>query len=356
MPRNVIRAALLLLATLAVVVVAACGGSDSGSDKSPKERLASVKPLSSAQVAVAARIFFDNAPPSVGDKLELTFNGPLRNNGADKLPSLDWKVAFSGLTTQFTSRVVSTGDNLFINLGGQDFEVGQQAVARATEQAQASKQKGLAQIGFNPLGAIKDVKKSGTRTLRRREARPSTRGAIDPDAVMDQYERLSQSLPTTGAAQAVPQGRLTPQQRAQVKRTFGSPRFEAAVADDDTVRQLSLTSKFTTPAANRDSAGGITGGRIEYRIDYTAVGKPVDHHGADGHAADRGLRARAAAHPRQEELASSGPPRGRARGRRGAARLRARPALQQRARSPRRSAGPGPPRASSRPARGSCGA
>ena len=92
---------------------------------------------------------------------------------------------------------------------------------------------------------------------------------------MDQYERLSQSLPTTGAAQAVPQGRLTPQQRAQVKRTFGSPRFEAAVADDDTVRQLSLTSKFTTPAANRDSAGGITGGRIEYKIDYTAVGKPV---------------------------------------------------------------------------------
>ena len=181
MPRNVIRAALLLLATLAVAVVAACGGSDSASsDKSAKERLASVKPLSSAQVAVAARIFFDNAPPSVGDKLELTFDGPLRNNGADKLPSLDWKVGFSGLTTQFTSRIVSTGDNFFINLGGQDFEVGQQAVARVTEQAQASKQKGLAQIGFNPLAAIKNVKETGTRTLRRREARPSTPARSTP--------------------------------------------------------------------------------------------------------------------------------------------------------------------------------
>jgi hypothetical protein len=92
---------------------------------------------------------------------------------------------------------------------------------------------------------------------------------------MDQYERLSQSLPTTGAAQAVPQGRLTPQQRAQVKRTFGSPRFEAAVAKDDTVRQLTMTSKFTTPATNRDAAGGITGGRIEYKVEYSAVGKPV---------------------------------------------------------------------------------
>ena len=90
---------------------------------------------------------------------------------------------------------------------------------------------------------------------------------------MDQYERLSQSLPTTGAAQAVPQGRLTPQQRAQVKRTFGSPRFEAAVAEDETVRRLVVTTAFTTPAVNREGAGGITGGRIEYRLEYTDVGK-----------------------------------------------------------------------------------
>jgi hypothetical protein len=275
MPRTVTRVALLLLATVAMAVVAACGGSGTASsEKTAKQRLASVKPLSTAQVGVAARIFFDNAPPSVGDKLELTFDGPLRNNGADKLPSLDWKVAFSGLTTKFTSRLVSTGDNFFINLGGQDFEAGQQAVARITEQAQASKQKGLAQIGLNPLAAIRNVKQTGTRTFDGAKLSVYA-GAVDPDAVMDQYERLSQSLPTTGAAQAVPQGRLTPQQRAQVKRTFGSPRFEVAVAKDDTVRQLSLTSKFTTPAANKDAAGGITGGRIEYRIEYTGVGKPV---------------------------------------------------------------------------------
>jgi hypothetical protein len=274
MNRVIPRTALLLLLA-GLLALTACGGADNASsEKSAKQTLSSVKPLSSAQTSVALRIFFDNAPPSVGDKLELTFNGPLRNNGADKLPSLDWKVAFSGLTTKFTSRVVSTGDNFFINLGGQDFEAGQQAVARLTEQAQASKQKGLAQIGLNPLGAIKNVKKSGTRTF---DGTKLTvyKGAVDPDAVMDQYERLSQSLPTTGAAAAVPQGRLTPQQRAQVKRTFGSPRFEAAIAQDDTVRQLLLTSKFTTPAANKDAAGSITGGRIEYRIEYTDVGKPV---------------------------------------------------------------------------------
>ena len=56
---------------------------------------------------------------------------------------------------------------------------------------------------------------------------------------MDQYERLSQGLPDDRRRRRrSPRGALTPQQRAQVKRTFGSPRFEAAVADDDTVRQL----------------------------------------------------------------------------------------------------------------------
>ena len=161
MPRSVTRAALLLLALTAAVVVAACGGSG-GTEKSAKETLASVKPLPSAQVDAALRIFFDNAPPEVGDKLELTFTGPLRNNGADKLPSLDWKIAFSGLTTRFASRAVSTGDNFFVNLGGQDFEAGREAVAQLTAQAREAKQKGASAVGLDPLGAVKGVKKAGS--------------------------------------------------------------------------------------------------------------------------------------------------------------------------------------------------
>jgi hypothetical protein len=273
MPRTFTRVGLLLLAILATVVVAACGGSGkAGAEKSARETLTSVKPLSSAQVNAGLSIAFDNAPASVGDKLELTFGGPLRNNGADKLPSLDWKVAFTGLTTHFTSRVVSTGDDFFINLGGQDFEAGREAVAQQLQQARDAKRKGI--IGFDPLTAIKDVKKAGTVTVAGAKATSYT-GTVDLDGVMDQFERLSQSLPTTGAAAAVPQGRLTSEQRAQVKRTFGTPRFEAAVAKDNTVRRLVVTTKFTTPAANREGAGGITGGRIEYRVEYSDVGKAV---------------------------------------------------------------------------------
>jgi hypothetical protein len=272
MGRAITRAALLLLVGGIVALAAACGGSEKESARDPKATLADVKPLPSAQTAVAFRILFDNAPASVGDKVELTFDGPLRNNGPDKLPSLDWKVAFSGLATKFTSRIVSTGNNFFINLGGQDFEAGEQAVQQLADQARASKQKGLAQVGLNPLAAVRDVKDAGDRTFDG-ETLAVYKGAIDLDVLMDQVERLSQGLPTNGAAQTIPQGHLTAQQRGQVKRMFGSPRFEVGVADDDTVRQLLITSKFTTPAANREAAGGITGGRMEYRVSYTDVGQ-----------------------------------------------------------------------------------
>lgn len=265
------RTILILLTLLAAIAVQACGGS-AADEKSAKETLSSVKPLSSAQTSAAFRIFFDNAPPSVGDELELTLKGPLRNNGVDKLPSLDWKLAFSGLATKFTSRIVSTGDNFFINLGGQDFEAGEAAVRQLTDQARSAQHKGLAQVGLNPLAAVRDVKEAGAAKFDG-EKLTLYKGAIDLDVVMDQVERLSRGLPTTGAAETIPQGRLTPQQRGQVKRTFGSPRFEVGVADDDTVRQLLITSKFTTPAANREAAGGITGGRMEYRLEYTDVGE-----------------------------------------------------------------------------------
>ena len=320
------RRALILLLLVATTALVACGGSASD-EKSAKQTLASVKPLKSAQTAVALRVFFDNAPASVGDKLELTMNGPLRNNGADKLPSLDWKIAFSGLATKFTSRVVSTGDNFFINLGGQDFEAGEQAVQQLTDQAQESKQKGLAQVGLNPLAAVRNVKAAGDRTFdgetlkvykgddrRRRRARPDRAAEPGPP-----QRRRGADDPRRQA-----HGRAARAGQAHVRK----PRFEAAVADDDTIRQLLVTSTFTTPAANREAAGGITGGHMEYRVDYTKVGEDDHDHAAEEPAAALRLRAAGPADPVQARLVThSGqvePVR-----RRRAPRLRARAPLEQ---------------------------
>ena len=266
MPRRRLLALLLALGALAL---AACGGG-SGDDKAgARERLAGVKPLESARANAVLRLALDGAPAEVGDEIRLSFSGPLRSNGVDKLPSLDWKIAFSGFATTFESRLVSTGDDVFVALGGEDFQVGREAVARAVGQARKTQQRpgqGLAALGIDPLGAVRSVEESGTGEVAGTKTTRYT-GTVDPDALFVQYEKLAENTP--GAAGAAG---LTPEQRAQVKRTFAPPTFEAHVAEDDTIRRLVVATRFATTPENREASGGISGGRIEYRLEYSDVG------------------------------------------------------------------------------------
>ena len=271
------RLALALL-VLAVGLVAACGGSEttSSSSEAPKDALADVKPITSATVDAVLRINLEGAPAEIGDRVELTFDGPMRSNGPGKLASLDWKIAFTSGFSDFTSRVVSTGNNVFVRLGGADFEIAEQTVSRINQNAAASgKPDGLAAVGLDPLGAVTGVKESGRATVAGAET-TRYRGSIDVDEALDQIESFLRQLPqqSTGG-QRVPQLELTPERRRQVKDTFRSPRFEADVADDDTIRRILLTTRFVTPEANRQAAGGITGGTIEYRVQYAGVGEEV---------------------------------------------------------------------------------
>jgi hypothetical protein len=257
------------------VLLGGCGGEEPATDA--KAALADVKPISSANLDALLRIRFDNAPPEVGDELTLRFRGPLRANGPGKLPSLDWRIDFTGLDTSFSSRVVSTGNNLFIRLGGADFEVGEDAIAQLNRQSSqaAGGRDGLSAIGIDPLAAIKDVREDGDSTV---GGAPTTRyvGRVDLNRVLDQVERFLRTVPRQPAAgQSIPRLNLTPEQRTQVVNTFGEPSFEAHVAEDDTLRRLVVSTRFSTPEANRDAAGGITGGLIDYRLEYSDVGADV---------------------------------------------------------------------------------
>ena len=273
------RTLALVLLLLVTGLVAACGESDDGSSASPQEArdaLASVKPVSSATVDAILRINLENAPAEVGNKVELAFDGPLRSNGPGKLPSLDWKIKFASDFSSFNSRVVSTGNNFFINIGGADFALGEQNLARLNQTAaSAGKDDGLAALGIDPLEAVTDVKAAGEVEIGGTNTTRYT-GSVDMDKALDQIESFLRHVPTqSSGGQAVPQMELTPERREQVKQTLKKPRFEAAIADDDTLRRLILIADFDTPQANQQAAGGITGGSIEYRVDYTDVGEEV---------------------------------------------------------------------------------
>ena len=255
------------LSLVLAVLLGGCGAETSTGDG--RAVLRALRPIGTAQVHAKTRIAFDHAPADVGSPLLLRFDGPLRSNGADKLPSLDWNISFTGLGSTFKSRVVSTGSNLFVRLGGVDFAVGEDAVARMVDQArqaQTAGQSGLGAIGVDPVAAIAALKPLGPATVAGAKVTRYA-GTVDRDKLMDQVQRLLRGLPATPGTPA----ELTADQRTKLKTMFGTPRFELDVAADHTVRRLHVQLRFTTPVANRPAAGGITGGTIDYGVEYSAL-------------------------------------------------------------------------------------
>lgn len=283
MLRLAARLSVVLLASLATACGGGGGAGSADATDDAREVLASVRPIESATTAVRLRIKLENAPPDVGSApLDLTLEGPLRSNGPGKLPSFDWIVGFSGFGEQLSSRLVSTGSNLFVRLGGQDFEVGADAVARATRQAGggpggAAASTGLAALGVDPLAAVERVNKAAAGTVAGAKTTRYT-GTLSTGKIADQVVGLLDTVRVqqpSGGAQVVPSLDLTPERRRDLERAFASPSFTVDIAEDRTLRRIVVATRFTTPEANRAAAGGTTGGTIEYRAEYSEVGKTV---------------------------------------------------------------------------------
>jgi hypothetical protein len=272
--------------TLVLGVLSGCGGDTkaggakpASQDQAARTALKSVKPISSARVDAQLRITLDNAPASVGDSLELSLKGPLRSNGPGKLPSLDWKLAFDGLNQHFSSRIVSTGDNLFVRLGGADFEVGEDAIADINRQsAQAKGGDGLAAIGIDPLAALKDVRRRGSATV----AGATTThyvGTVEMDKLLDQVQRFLRTVPRQATAgQAPPPLELTPERRRQVAQTFAAPQVEVDVGNDDTIRQPRADAGTAPPGRPDLRCAAGRGRRRKRRHDPPARALHPLHH------------------------------------------------------------------------------
>ncbi len=257
-----------------------CGGSGSASSsQDPRTALRAVKPIKAATVDAVLTLALDHAPAGVGSPVELRLGGPLRSNGAGRLPSLDWAIAFHGFGTAFKSRLVSTGSNVFVRLGGEDFQVGEQTIGEINQSASqaggAGKGSGLSALGVDPLGAIGTVKAAGSGAIGGTKTTHYT-GTIDKSRMLDQVQRLLTNLsqsPVSIPGATVPQFEVTPEVRQKVDQIFKDPRFEVDVAPDHTVRRLAFSTRFATPEANRAAAGGVTGGTIGYKVQYTRVGE-----------------------------------------------------------------------------------
>lgn len=121
-----------LIALLLAAVLAGCGGG-SHHETVPAETMldsAAAHPIKSANAEIEARLRVDGVPRLSGP-VTVRLEGPYRSGGGTRIPSFDWRLSASALGFPVSGRLVSTGDNVYLTVYGNQYEVGAPAVAGA---------------------------------------------------------------------------------------------------------------------------------------------------------------------------------------------------------------------------------
>ena len=127
------RAALILTGLVVLVVnLTGCGGGDSHPRVDPQVMLRSAEahPIESADTDIDLRVRVDGVSQLSGP-LRLRLRGPYRNGGRDRIPSFDWRLSAGVLGFPVGGRLISTGDNVYLTVYGDQYEVGRSAISAA---------------------------------------------------------------------------------------------------------------------------------------------------------------------------------------------------------------------------------
>jgi hypothetical protein len=119
----------LLIALLLAAAPAGCGGSDH-TTVPPEAMLdsAAAHPIASADAEADARLRVEGVARLSGP-VQLRLDGPYRSGGGSRIPSFDWRVSASALGFPVGGRLISTGENVYLSIYGNEYEVGTEVVA-----------------------------------------------------------------------------------------------------------------------------------------------------------------------------------------------------------------------------------
>ena len=266
--RSVAVLGLVLALVLSASSLVACRGEEGATGELP-----GLRPFVSADATLLIDLTtVGSRDPELLNPVRLLVGGPMRRAGKDPFPSLDWVLAGRIGPQDFTSRIVATGANAFVELGGVTFELGPERVARFRRQAEEGARRGKA-VGFDPLLAVRQVTRGGTQKVAGAETTRYS-GQLDRGRLLDELLRVAAQgqagQAATGAAPAAAPA-LSSTQRRELLEAFSDPEFSLNVAEDGTLRRVEVKLPFAIPPARRAEAQGARGGEILYRVEYANV-------------------------------------------------------------------------------------
>jgi hypothetical protein len=267
------RVGLLLFLLLAALGAASCGGG--GDDRESVEELldkAFSTPIHSADLKLEATIELDGL---LEDPITIDAQGPFRTN-KDKLPSADieLRVGSGGGGQTISSGVLTTGDRVFVKFQDVYFEQPPAQVRRTNAAiARRARKPGqsLSELGLDPRSWIAEAKDKGDTRAAGADTHHVS-GTLDVEALMRNINDFVGNSATALGSKRKSTPRLTSADIRELASAVKSPSFDVYVAKtDDTVRRVAGRIEFDVPEADRESLGGLKGGKITFSLELRNV-------------------------------------------------------------------------------------
>lgn len=263
MNRPTLRAVLLLAcAALGAGLLASCGDADdnAGDSAAAKSLLEQTVEATSKLESAHVKGAFQLAPDgliALGGPMSVRVSGPFASGAEDELPRFDFAIAGTLARQDLTAHAISTGKQIFLRIDGKNYKL---AKLSGEHKEHAKEHRGgLASIGLDPSGWVKDPREQGTATVAGVQT-IRIAGTLDVAAVLDDVSKL------LGGGGKGYDGLLTPQLRKQIEDAVTSSKIDVWTgAQDKILRQLvaGIDFKFEN---GKSPISGLDGGRITLRL------------------------------------------------------------------------------------------
>jgi hypothetical protein len=267
----------VLLLVLGATLVSACGGGGSGNDKNATALLNTAfhQPVKSADVNFNLSVQVDGVS-ALTAPIGVRIAGPYVNNGPGKLPSMDLTANISGGGQSIPFGLTSTGDDLFITVRGQAYEVGKATVARVNQQLASQKSKSpqtsLSELGISPLSWLENAKDEGDSTIGGTKVTHIS-ATLNVSKLLDDLNQVVQKAPAGSLSGASKPPQLSAQQKSEIEKVVQNPHIDVYVAkSDNTVRRIATTLQLSVPKDQQAKLNGATGGTLQLSVELDNVG------------------------------------------------------------------------------------
>jgi len=273
------RAFVALLVALCPLALTACGGDD------PQELInqtfQNTSDVRSGKIDVGLTINAQGSP-QLSQPVNVKLTGPFQSQGKGKLPKFDFGININAAGQAYTAGATSTGTAGYVKLLGNAYEIPQQLFAsfqqgytQAQQSSQSQNNASLASLGVDPRKWLVDPEVVGDEDVAG-TATSHVSARIDVPKLLDDVNRAvaqarQRNLPQ---AQSLPPS-ITPAQRQQVQEAIRNATFEFWTGKDDQVlRRLAVKIDFQVPEAERQGAGGVSGGRLAFNYQLSGLNQP----------------------------------------------------------------------------------